>query len=426
MLPLCALALVGCGGGGNSGPNTGGGTGNGGGGAGAGTVPAAQKFFQQALEAFDKNQDFQAPAVKSNLALAIAQFEGALRANSNDSSANAGLATALFAQSLVEGEKQPFVGDLLDFSNSKLLGIDSVVALKTSGSNVGDSVLVKAVSAPLETVQTLTAVGQNKAVSNRLSTATIGQVQNYLSATEIPRLKRIQALLAKVNSAPTFSYTLYNQPGMGAGSGPRKLYGPDFKMIHGFVQLELGVAGTLTGYDLNPGSFYNNATNLRKFDANKDGRLTPAEYVAPGSFGKLRSDGAANLQLALQSLRGAAVTLEAGIEAESRFNAPADALISLDASQKASLRESLTFITQAKTALGGNATYPIDGATRTINISEFFLTPAADLRALLPTLVYRVSGGDEIIVNVLAAQDPKFSGVLPGGSGFLFRNLVNA
>ena len=200
-----------------------------------------QSFFQKALNAYNSSNDLQNASVTSNLASAIREFQGALARDSSDSSANAGLATALFAQSLAEGSKQPFIGDLVDFSNSQVLGLDSVIALKKSGTRVSDGALVKAVNAPLSTVEALTPV--KRGTANLLSTNTIGQVQTYLAGTEIPRLQRIQVALSRISKSPDYGYALYQENG-----SARKIYGPDFQMIEGFVNLELGVAGTLTGY----------------------------------------------------------------------------------------------------------------------------------------------------------------------------------
>lgn len=366
-------------------------------------ITRGQTAFAQAVNGYDANGN--TAAVRASIGTAVSAFQAAVNSSPNSSDANTGLAASLLAQ-VITDPSSPLVkisgGTLLTSSNA--LGLDNVVSMKGQKSGL---------EAPLSVIKKAFPKFKSKGRTTQatIDGIAIGTIQNYISTTELPRMKRIAAALAKTSKATTYGFVVYK-----SGTESKKLYGPDLHVAETFVKAGIAVLGTVNGYNLDPGNLYNNVSSLSNLDTNKDRKLTVAEYTGTTSFLKLRSDGATNLTLALASLRETATLGDGAIRAEASFNAPADALIRLTSAQKQELRSYLPYVTQVKTALAGQSSYPINDDTLTVNVPEFYVTPLSDLRQGLPVVSYNASE-DEITGFSLASTPSKtFGGLFPDGT----------
>ncbi|RYX86106.1 hypothetical protein EON83_02490 [bacterium] len=362
-------------------------------------IALGQRAFALAVDGYDAGGN--SAAVRANLQNAVNFFQLAVTASPNSSDANAGLAGALLSQAATD-PSSPLVallGSLLN--DSDVLGLDNIVALKGQKS-IGE--------APISVIKRALPKLRTRSTRASIGGVPISTIQTYIATTELPRMQRIAAALAKTNKTTSYGFAVYKND-----TTQKKLYGPDLQVAEAFAKTAVGLLATINGYNLDPGTLYDNVDEFADLDSNNDGKLTPAEYTGSTNFLQLRTDGATNLTLALTSLREAATTADAAIRAEVAFNAPADALIRLTASQKQQLNETLPYVTQIKTALAGEASFPVGDGSLRVNIPEFYVTPLSDLRQGLPTVSFN-SSGDVTGYTLASGQNTTFGGVFPDGT----------
>jgi hypothetical protein len=145
-------------------------------------------------------------------------------------------------------------------------------------------------------------------------------------------------------------------------------------------------------YDLNPGTFYDIQRDLYQYDTSPaDGKVTPSEYMAPAPFGRLATGGAARMAAALAAYRAAADSVVDGVNATLAETVDDHELLPVktDAQVCADVQNAGLIATVLKQALAGS--YVLDAATFdlsedvTINLPNFFTSPIADFRSVLPT-----------------------------------------
>ena len=365
-------------------------------------IALGQAAFAQAITGFQNSNNTVTPAVRASVQSAVTAFQNAATAAPNSSDANAGLAASLLAQTATD-PNSPFVKltnqNLLQ--GSSILGLDNIVSLRGMKAVPG--------AATLSAIKDAVPNFKRRAPRASIGGIALSTIQNYISSTELPRMQRVAAALAKVNKSATYSFAVYRD-----GNQVKKLYGPDLAAAQTFAKTGIALLATTNGYNLDPGNLFNNVSSLADLDTNRDRKVTPLEYTGNSSFLKLRSDGAANLTLALAALRETANLADSAIRAEAAFNAPADALIRLTSAEKQELRSALPYVTQVKAALAGASSYPVNGSSITVNISEFYTTPLTDLRQGLPTVSYNTSG--DITGYSFAGQNATFGGLFPDGT----------
>ncbi len=205
----------------------------------------------------------------------------------------------------------------------------------------------------------------------------------------------------------------------------------DVKIVQAELALMRGLFHQLLAYDLTLPADFTISQMPLEYDANTDGRITPAEYMPAAPFGTLRATGAANMAAALVDYRTALDDIIAAsdyhlqrpwqlYEVGELFRAHPN----YDYYTGYSVGESTYIVSKVRDAcklmrpaLDGAYTlspsYTGLGSDVTINIPSLFTSPIQDIRAILPT--FTILGPDTIVLKQGAFPDPTFGGLVPGG-----------
>ena len=228
----------------------------------------------------------------------------------------------------------------------------------------------------------------------------------------MPRLQYAEDRLNVLESHPSFIYLV-----------PTNITGLDFPLevdlgealaLDAVVNSLQGVLGTLVAYD---------------FDALPG--ATPTELLNPaGTFGNLRTDGAAQLAAARANLRIASsrmVAMDAAIRAE--IDDQSDDVIPAAALDEQGFKDVEAAFAQMEAALTGTVYY-VDVKTwdnRTVVISlsagNFFSTPIADWKTKIPHYTINFCG-DVVLDDPLTFPDATFNGLFPGMTSAILADII--
>ncbi len=306
-----------------------------------------------------------------------------------------------------------------------LLGLDgraqSVPTLQrvTNVAQIESTLLFRAVSAseiseallnPLQAVSSLAGIRSSRVRPSRFQvSATVGNIQNYLSSTIVPELIAIAGEFATASTDEGLSLQISDD------TTRNSLRRADVILLEAQIRVVAGFLAQLCSHNLDAGSFYANQQGLRSLDANHDAQVPPSEYFAPSPFGTLRTDGAANLTTALDQLRRAAARAETGIQAKMAEASDPSEIAPVDTMVRADLQNALSVVTgQVIPALNGVYSARIGGMNVNVNISAYFQNPISDLRSVAPTMRLNMTG-EPLPTVPTDFPNATLNGVFPNG-----------
>ncbi len=258
----------------------------------------------------------------------------------------------------------------------------------------------------------------NVGADGQVATVTVGLPEVYLFDAYVNSLRMEIALsLAYVRESPG-----------AAALAPQAIYPID------------GVISSPPGGGMIGGAPVFSYANL---DANKDGKLSPAEYLPPAPFLTLRDAGL--LKTAQQALIAIADKAKKGIDGALARTAATGFLIANDAATRQTLTQTRdTVLPLIRQAANGPVTLetpqydvlPLTGAPHyggfdnaptpvptvppviptykvTINLAVWFASPPRDLRQFAPTLTLNANGW--LQTDKTSYPDPTFGGLFPDG-----------
>lgn len=284
----------------------------------------------------------------------------------------------------------------------------------------------------------------------------------------LERLKEALEHLAKVEAHPEFEAELR----LAGGAKSVKVGLPEVQLFGAYVHSLMARVSLSLAYHRDPGDFFPplppvvSVTNgdpdvgggidspFKNLDKDRDGRLTPSEYLPPDPFLTLRDK--TYLVLAQSSLRATVEAAEKGIagvlkrESSTDFLLPnrppvSDALTAMRDKALPLLRQAAEgpfevdvpiYHPMPLEIVNGAFTRPYAGASSVfapwpggdiyppeppgqadvrvkINLAAWFERPPADLKALAPTLVLDAEGWPD--PNKTVYPDPTFAGLFPDG-----------
>jgi len=195
----------------------------------------------------------------------------------------------------------------------------------------------------------------------------------------------------------------------------------DVLLLAGWLHGAVAALNQVLAYNLNPGTFYDIHRDLYQYDTSPaDGKVTPSEYVAPAPFGRLATGGAARMATALAEYRTTADLVVQGVTAT--LSEPGDdhelLPVNTDAQVRADVQEAGMIAAELARALTGP--YVLYAAMFdlpedvTINLANFFTSPIADFRSVLPTFTV-ISPDVYSIEPPTGWPDRTFGNLFPAG-----------
>lgn len=291
---------------------------------------------------------------------------------------------------------QNLVIDLLNNQNG-LAGTKSASASFASGAAVG------------------TINGPTTAATNPTPDALAADVKNVL----IPAVKDAISKLGTVPDTDDLVATLTDPDG-----ATFTVYGYDVRAYRAGLRAVLGVLDTVSAYNWTAGTFnWNRSPN--QFDANKDNKITPDEYLPKSPFGTLTdktslANGWTALSDAIADAVAVSETMNGGEYDQTRVLAKM-----ADAEYPVNWAEIQSSLNRVQRMLAGPTvieySYWMTNAQRPMNIPltidlKKFWDPGVNLRSLMPTFTYETVGG-EAFTSVAPADVPDMTlgGLLPNG-----------
>lgn len=195
----------------------------------------------------------------------------------------------------------------------------------------------------------------------------------------------------------------------------------DVLLLGGWLHGAVAALNQVLAYDLNPGTFYDIHRDLYQYDTSPaDGKVTAAEYTAPAPFGQRAADGVARMATALAEYRTTADLVVQGVAAT--LSEPEDdhelLPVNTDAQVRADVQKAGMIAAELARALTGP--YVLYAAMFdlpedvTINLANFFTSPIADFRSVLPTFTV-ISPDVYSIEPPTGWPDRTFGNLFPAG-----------
>jgi len=205
--------------------------------------------------------------------------------------------------------------------------------------------------------------------------------------------------------SPDFSWQL---PDPNNSNNYRLIDFGDVLLLDAAVRLLKSTLLPLTAYNVNPGTFYDNPPG----DGNHNGKLEPAEYVAPSPFLTLIDSGA--MTNARDTFKSALDKMIAGLDATLNETEDDHDLIAWHTQGSGVTRQDLQEARAGINDLKTNGNLKVEspsGQEETIKVN-LDASPVADLRTVLPTMVYDSTKQDYVPESW---PDKTYGGLFPEG-----------